>query len=97
MGEVKSNSLKYGKMNFEDFWKEHVKEVNEEQLLKYNKAGKFKRVFLSKSNSLLNGNGVIKMVAKGFFERGRLQMISEINMSRFVKDEHSLSREKKNV
>ena len=76
---VQESSLKYGKMEFKDFWKKYKNSVNKEVIEEYNKASRFKRFFMEKENTLLNQEWV-KIVARHFFERGRLQMIASINM-----------------
>ena len=79
---VFENSAKYGSMSFNDFWNQYCDEVNAQMLLEYNKSSKFMKVFLSKKNDLLD-KSYMKSIAKYFFENGRLQMVSSINLERY--------------
>jgi hypothetical protein len=84
--KAKELSFKYGNMSFEDFWEMHKDEINEQYELRYRNASKFKRLFLEKKSSLLEGdNSLFKTLSKIFFEYGQLQMVSNINMSSYKK------------
>ncbi len=82
--KIVEDSFKYGQMKFEDFWNEYKKEVNKKHREKYDKSSFFGKFFLSKTNSLLELD-YVKIIAKIFFDNGRLQMVSEINMKRYEK------------
>ncbi len=79
MKKAEKMSRKYSKMSFEDFWKEFEDLVNKKRREKYDKKTKFKKFFSDRDNSLLK-IPYVKSIAERFFERGRLQMVSEINM-----------------
>ena len=64
-------------MTFEDYWKEYKDIVNKDRREVYDKKSKFGKFFSSRDNPILEVRH-IKDIADLFFNKGRLQMVSQL-------------------
>lgn len=76
---IEKQKIKWANMSFDDFYKEYIEELDKALLKEYNKASSFKKIITPKKSTIFESKN-IKSIAKTFFELGRLQMVSEINL-----------------